>query len=141
MTPPQTQAAVAKLHADFCAQTGRVVPLRFHERQWYELLRSPEYAEDPEALGEDAAHLVRYLLRGISRGERNAGALKLINFLEPSKFFEDAAEARRLMKPLRPTRRTAASAAAPAEPPAPAPIEDGQRIAAELKKFREGLKG
>jgi hypothetical protein len=133
--PAEVQAMCAKLHADFCAATGRAVPLRFYERAWWDILQSPEYGYDAEQLGRDVAHLVRYLKMGIAQGKRNAGCLKLQNFLMPDRFCEDVAESKVMMKPARPARPPQ-PVAAPAA--APEPVEDRRgQFAEELRKFRE----
>ena len=133
-TPAEVQAAVAKLHADYCALTGRVTPLQFSQRLWWDLLQSAEYAYDAARMWADVQHLVRYLQLGIRDGKRNLGALKLMNLLQPDRYWEDLAEARATLRPAR-APKAVPHVPAPGEERAPAELAD--RGAEELRKWRE----
>ena len=108
---------VQMLHTAFCQAAQRPEPLRFAERAWSDLLTSPEYTGDATRLRDDVLHLVRYLRKQIAREKRNAGCLKLRNFLAPDQFLADLAEARAQMKPLAPLP---GATAVPCTPPRPA---------------------
>lgn len=133
--PAEVQAMCARLHAVYCAASGRPTPmLAGFARLWWDLLSSTEYAWDVERFAADVEHLVRYLKMGIRDAKRNDGALKLANFLQPDKYWEDLAEARVKLRPLRPAR-VAASLEAPK--PEPMSLEAGYEIAAKLREFKE----
>lgn len=90
---PDVEKVVAGLHEFFCEHSKRREPLRFFQRQWYDLLVSPEYNRDATALRRDVGFVIWYLRKQIGAQKRNPGCLKLINFLEPQQFLADLAEA------------------------------------------------
>lgn len=127
---------VAQLHAEYCRQTGREIDLRFHEREWFELLRA--YQFDAAKLGRDVALLVRYLKKMIAREKRNPGALKLSNFLQPDKFNEDLAEAKAVLK----VKKFALGTQEKRKSDGGAELTDEARekLSHDLRDFREGLR-
>jgi hypothetical protein len=138
-----TEAAIAKLHALFAELTGRAEPLRFHERAWFEVIRSPEYNHDAAPVERDLRLIVSYLRVQIREAKRNLGALKLRNFLAVDQWFADLAEAQAWQKSCRTAR-----AARPAETPMPVadqkPLvsdEEFQAAAARLAEIRDNLAG
>lgn len=125
--PSDVQAMCLRLHTAYCTQTRRPTPmLPLLQRLWWDLLSSPEYAYDADRFGDDLAHLVRYLLMGIRDDKRNDGALKLINLLQPDRWWEDLAEARAKLRPLKPVPKASAPTA-PAPAPAAEPASEATR--------------
>ena len=105
--PRHELEACEACHLAFAAVAKRSEPFRLHAAAWRALLASPEFAGREQAapvLGEvigDIEHAVRYVVAGIRDGKRNAGALKLANFLKPATFFAELAEARQQMRGVR----------------------------------------
>src|ERR1051326_5378694 len=92
-----TERQIHELHHWFCERTRLYTKLIFSQRLWYDMLRA--YGHDCARLRADVDVIVRYLKREISRGKRNMGALKLINFLQPDNFDSDLALARLAFTP------------------------------------------
>lgn len=93
--PGELLALVTVCHCAFCEAAKVTVPVRFYGAQWRTLLESPEYDGDAVKLSGDVRHVVWCIARGISAGKRNVGALKLGTLLEPRRFFEERADARK----------------------------------------------
>lgn len=138
-------AGVTLCHTAFCEAAKAAVPVRFYGAHWRALLESPEYDGDAARLADDVRHVVWFISRGIGESKRNVGALKLATLLEPRRFFEERADAR---KHGRGYFQTAAGKSAPALPapnrqaalPAPVPAlteEDRKAGEAFMEEFRE----
>jgi hypothetical protein len=85
MNPP---AIAQSLHAVYCRETGLEIPLRMgRDRAWHEFLRAG-FCE------ADLVLVIRFLRKGIARGERNQGALR----------FRKLAMARKALRPREPQR-------------------------------------
>ena len=143
--PGEVEGVVKSLHEFFCHHSKRVEPLRFFQRQWYDLLVSPEFSGDDLALRRDVGFLIWYLRKRIADQKRNAGCLKLINFLEPQQFHGDLAEAReQFPKAYREHCRKCAGAAAvesqpeaAAKPTRPEPQQNLHVIAWQVEQGRQ----
>ncbi len=102
--PRHELEACEACHRAFAAVAKRAEPFRLHSAAWRALLASPEFgseagsAEVLAAAVADIEAAVRYVVAGIRDGKRNAGALKLANFLKPATFFSELEEARQQMR-------------------------------------------
>lgn len=129
---PVNRAAIEQAHQLYCQLTGQALRLAFdRERMWYELLRLGYSLSEVRAV-------VLYLQRQIRAGNRNVGALKLSNLLQPDRFEEDLQISKVRLRP-----------PAPAPPPVPAvpkpldPIQQkmGRERALQcLRQIRESLR-
>lgn len=84
------ETTVKDLHAAYCEATGLSLPLRFGiDRAWSDWLG----AGNSKA---DLLLVIRYLKRGIARGERNEGCLRFRNLIgQLDAFDEELAMARK----------------------------------------------
>ncbi len=137
------EQSIAHLHKLFAELTGRAEPQRFHERAWFEVLRSPEYAFDVAKAEPDLRLIVSYLKVQIREAKRNLGALKLRNFLAVDQWFADLEEAKAWQRASRTAR-----AARPQEKPQPAPDQkqlttdaEFEAAAERVRKMRDELAG
>jgi len=78
-TPASVIGRIAKLHQWYCETTGTKLNQMVYERLWYNWCAAG-YTD------EQLHEVVGAIMRGIKRGERNRGALKLGNLLDPVKF-------------------------------------------------------
>lgn len=106
---PQREAIppdrIKNIHGWYCSLTAKQ-PLNMSvERQWYEFLKL--FTED------DFKRVFHYLRARIRTKERNQGALKLSNMLQPDKFAEDLAMARTNINKPEPVKRIAPAAEIP----------------------------
>ena len=85
-----TPEMVKQFHAAYNRETGLPISLQFdRQRAWHELLKR-EYGEPPAQLTiTDLVMVIRYIRTGITRGERNAGALRFRNLIEQPDYFEE----------------------------------------------------
>lgn len=91
-------AIVNQLHAEYCQRTGFEIDLNFsRERQWGEWL---SWRKGKPFTVEDLARVIGYIRQGISKGDRNDGALKFSNLVgSPDRFEEDLGLALKAIKP------------------------------------------
>ncbi len=126
----QSTKEIEILHAWFCERTRLKTKLCFSERIWFDRLKDYEY--DAGKLKSDCDLIIRYLQREIAARNRNIGALKLGNFLQPDTFDSDLALAKLAAGKVR------AKEQGPRQPEPIGPIlrMHHDEIARKLKEFR-----
>lgn len=84
---PDLLPRIERLHGWFCEATGQKLGLAGRERYWWTWINAGFSDGDLETV-------VSHLRREIRKGNRNAGALKLVNLLDPERFEDDLNQTR-----------------------------------------------
>lgn len=150
-SPPPLQAAevpagrppsdlvprIERLHRWFCEATGQKLSLLGRERYWWVWINAGFTDQDLETV-------VEHLRREIRRRNRNAGALKLMNLLDPERFEDDLNQTRLKasgsLPPIDPATHAHSNPPRPETPPPPqASPEQLKRWAGQLGALRDRL--
>jgi hypothetical protein len=135
--PSDLVPRIERLHRWFCEATGQKLSLLGRERYWWAWINAGFTDQDLETV-------VEHLRREIRRRNRNAGALKLMNLLDPERFEDDLNQTRLkasgAVPPIDPAAQTRSNPPQRETPPPPhASPEQLKRWAGQLGALRGRL--
>ena len=85
-----TPEIVRNFHAAYCRETDLPVSLGFDRQRSWDILLSMPFGDPPASLTiGDLELVIRYLRKGIAKGDRNPGCLRFRNLIEQPDYFEE----------------------------------------------------